>query len=142
MTVDKNGLHMGIMSSVRLGEDEMSDRRSSLLLGCNACGYWTGWVSKTIKKAYRQTPRTIDTICSVCHSRIRFTRGSMSKKGTPIGSGGHQYRKSVFAWKTWNDPSTCKSEAARINRHLKLTQMDLAERGYLGDGRKNPHEFN
>jgi len=127
------------MNSVKLGEDGMTDdNRYCLLIGCNHCGFWFGWVSSRKKGRPLPPNRVIDTICSVCYSRVRFTRGSLTMKGTPIGSGAHHKSKSVFSWKPWNNPSTCKSQAAKINRKLKLAKRDLAER--FGN-RLNPHEF-
>ena len=115
--------------------------RQCLLLGCNHCGYWTGWVSHRMD-ASRPPMEKVDTICSVCHRRVRFTRGSYTMQGYPLGSGKHNRVKSIFAWRPWLNPETVKSEAAKMNRKLKLVEKDLAERKFLPNtNRDNIHEF-
>jgi hypothetical protein len=129
MRAVKNGHHMGTMNleksgaaELLQGEKKMKLKRYCLLLGCSACGMWSGWVSNRYDP-FKGPPREVNTVCSSCSSRLRFTRSLNSQLG--IGSGAHRRTQSVFQFQFWSDPSTVKSEAARINKKLKKTNQKL-----------------
>lgn len=97
--------------------------RVCALLGCNHCGFWSGWVSKRFDPDLETAPETINTTCSVCGGRLRHKRGRRDPERTYThiytkGRGAHNRSESVFKYRQWYEPSTCKSEAARINRDL------------------------
>jgi len=102
----------------------MVKSRVSALLGCAHCGLWSGWVSKWFDpEKGQESPRTINTICSCCHGRLRHKRSlrDPERQYTHVytsGRGAHNRSTSVFKYRPWNDPSTCKSEASRINTQI------------------------
>jgi len=116
---------MGTMNLEKSGGAKVKFKRYSLLLGCSACGMWSGWVSNRYDPR-KGPPREVDTICSSCASRLRFTRGLNSQLN--LGSGAHRRTRSVFEFRFWSDPSTAKSEAARINKKIKQIDQKLDKR--------------
>ena len=94
-------------------------KRYSYLLQCTKCGFWSGYVSK--KRVER--PHRINTICSVCHHRLRHTFGTMVGKSNTRyrpGRGGHNKSCSVAQIRPFDIPSKCKSTAGKMNQELKL----------------------
>ena len=101
----------------------MTKIRVSAILGCRHCGMFTGWVSKRFDPLISNGPRSINTICSVCHGRLRHKIGMRDKDRQythcyTAGRGAHNRSISVTKYIPWNNPSTCKSEASRKNRQL------------------------
>lgn len=120
-----------------MGSCSMVKVRVSALLGCNHCGLWSGWVSKWFDPSQgEESPKTINTICSCCHGRLRHKRSlrDPERQYTHIytsGRGAHNRSTSVFKYRPWPNPSTCKSEAARINQQLLINRARFNRMKFL-----------
>ena len=58
------------------------------------------------------------------------------------GRGAHNRTKSIFKIREWDNPSTCKSEAARINRKLKRLDLERARNlGFSQRGNAEPRNL-
>lgn len=118
---------------LRYGDWLMTKIRMSALLGCSHCGMWSGWVSKRYDPNTQNPPKSINTICSVCSGRLRHKIGMRDKDRQythcyTTGRGAHNRSTSVFKFVRWYEPSTCKSEAARINRKIQENRRKGHER--------------
>jgi hypothetical protein len=97
-------------------------RWRAAILQCKKCGWYSGW-----KARRNRGVKTIDTLCSVCNSRLRHTpspdEGQAGWGSYRPGRGAHNRGSSVSrAWRA--RPSTVKKEARDMNKARQRAQAE------------------
>jgi hypothetical protein len=93
--------------------------RRALLVQCGHCGFWNGVVTKRFNpKKTPFGPKTIDTICSICSKRLRRKLRTREKRGA------HNRGQSIIRVMPWENVSTAKSRAAKMNRRIQRKKRE------------------